>query len=80
LRAGTAIESLVRAVKGVNFAEESDMDARGLGVFIAIFVAIFVAIFCSMIAALDSEKQRAAAREKRLAEHRMNARLLRFDI
>jgi uncharacterized protein YpmB len=49
--------------------------------FIAIFVAIFVCMFLSIFAAFDqSEKRRNEAREKRLAEHRMNARLLRLDI
>jgi uncharacterized protein YpmB len=49
--------------------------------FVAIFVAVFVCIFLSIFAAFDqSEKRRNEAREKRLAEHRMNARLLRLDI
>jgi uncharacterized protein YpmB len=49
--------------------------------FIAIFVAIFVCMFLSIFAAFDqSEKRRNEARDKRLAEHRMNARLLRLDI
>jgi len=56
------------------------MEARIVGVFIAIFVPIFIAIFFSMFAAFDSENRRSVARDKRLAEHRMNARLLRLDI
>jgi hypothetical protein len=48
--------------------------------FVAIFVAVFVSIFFSMFAALASEKRTGAAKDRRLAEHRMNARLLRFDI
>ena len=49
--------------------------------FVAIFVAVFVCIFLSIFAAFDqSEKRRNEARDKRLAEHRMNARLLRLDI
>jgi hypothetical protein len=56
------------------------MEARILGIFIAIFVAIFAAIFFSVIIVLDSEKRRNEARDKRLAEHRMNARLVRLDI
>lgn len=49
--------------------------------FVALFVAIFVAIFLPLF--LSGEQWRAAqdtARERRLAEHRMNARLLRLDI
>jgi hypothetical protein len=52
------------------------MEARVVGVFIAIFIAIFF----SMFAAFDSENRRSVAWDKRLAEHRMNARLLRLDI
>jgi hypothetical protein len=54
------------------------MEAAGL---IAMFVAIFVAIFCVFISAVDqSGERRKAAQHKRMAEHRMNARLLRLDI
>jgi hypothetical protein len=52
------------------------MEARILGIFIAIFAAIFF----SMITAFDSEKRRSAAQDRRIAEHRMNARLLRLNI
>jgi hypothetical protein len=49
--------------------------------FIAIFVAVFVSMFFSIFAASDqSEKRRSEARDKRLAEHKMNARLLRLNI
>jgi uncharacterized protein YpmB len=49
--------------------------------FVAIFVGIFVAIFFSIITAFDlSGKQRSAAQDRRIAEHRMNARLLRLNI
>lgn len=47
----------------------------------ALFVVFFVAIFLPLI--LSGEQSRAAqarARERRLAEHRMNARLLRLNI
>jgi len=50
-------------------------------IFVAIFVALFVAIFLPLI--LSGEQWRAAhdrARERRMAEHRMNARLLRLNI
>jgi uncharacterized protein YpmB len=49
--------------------------------FIAIFVAIFVAIFCVFISAFDPSGERGkAARDKRIAEHKMAARLLRLNI
>jgi hypothetical protein len=50
------------------------------GIFVAISVSIFVAIFCCIIAAFDSEKRKRAARDRRMTEHKMNARLLRLDI
>jgi hypothetical protein len=55
--------------------------ARFVAIFVAMFVAIFVAIFCVFISAFDlSGERRKAAREKRMAEHKMAARLLRFNI
>jgi hypothetical protein len=55
--------------------------ARFIAIFGSIFVAVFVAMFCAFIGVLDlSGEQRKAARDRRLAEHRMNARLLRLDI
>jgi hypothetical protein len=48
---------------------------------VAIFVALFVAIFLPFI--MSGKQWRAAeemARERRMAEHRMHARLLRLDI
>jgi hypothetical protein len=47
----------------------------------AIFVAVFVAIFLPLI--LSGKQWEAAqdrARARRMAEHRMNARLLRLNI
>jgi hypothetical protein len=46
-----------------------------LGILISICL-----IFIPMIAAFDSEKRRSEAKDRRMAEHRMNARLLRLDI
>jgi hypothetical protein len=49
--------------------------------FIAIFVALFVAILLPLI--MSGKQWRAAedrARARRMAEHRMNARLLRLNI
>ena len=53
----------------------------GAAIFVAILVAIFVAIFLPLI--LSGKQWRAAqdrARARRMAEHRMNARLLRLNI
>jgi len=52
-----------------------------VAVFVAIFVGIFVAIFLSLI--VSGKHWTAAqdrARARRMAEHRMNARLLRLNI
>jgi hypothetical protein len=53
----------------------------GVAIFVAIFFALFVAIFSALI--MSGKQWRAAeerARARRMAEHRMNARLLRLDI
>jgi len=50
---------------------------------IALFVSIFVSLFVAFICVLSEEYSKAAqakARERRMAEHRMNARLLRLNI
>ena len=56
----------------------------GAAIFVAIFVALFVAIFLLFLPLIMSGEQwRAAqdrARARRMAEHRMNARLLRLNI
>jgi hypothetical protein len=52
-----------------------------MGAAVAIFIALFVAIFLASI--MSREQWRAAQereRARRLAEHRMNARLLRLNI
>ena len=52
-----------------------------MGVLVAIGVAIFVAIFLPII--LSGEQWNVTqerARARRMAEHRMNARLLRLNI
>lgn len=55
--------------------------ARFVGIFVAIFVALFVAFFCAFIGAFDpSGERRKAARDKRIAEYKMAARLLRLNI
>jgi len=53
----------------------------GAAIFIAMFVAIFVAILLPLI--LSGKEWTAAqdrARARRMAEHRMSARLLRLNI
>jgi uncharacterized protein YpmB len=53
--------------------------------FVAIFFSIFVAIFVSMISTFvlsgkQGKEAQDRAHERRMAEHRMNARLLRLNI
>jgi hypothetical protein len=56
----------------------------GAAILVAIYLALFVAIFLLFLPFIISGKQwRAAqdrARARRMAEHRMNARLLRLNI
>jgi hypothetical protein len=55
--------------------------ARFVAIFAAIFVALFAAIFLPLI--LSGERWSAAqdrARARRIADARMNARLLRLNI
>jgi hypothetical protein len=55
--------------------------ARSIAVFVAIFAGILTAFFCAFISAFDlTEERRKAARDKRIAEYKMAARLLRLDI
>jgi hypothetical protein len=50
-------------------------------VFVAIFVAVLVAIFLPLIAfSTESRAAQDRARARRLADARMNARLLRLNI
>ena len=54
-----------------------------MGAAVAIFVALFVAIFLLFPPLMSGKQWRAAqdrARARRMAEHRMNARLLRLNI
>jgi uncharacterized protein YpmB len=58
---------------------------QATAIFVAIFAGIFVALFLAIFLPLMlSGKQWRAAQEgeraRRMAEHRMNARLLRLDI
>jgi hypothetical protein len=56
----------------------------GAAIFVAIYLALFVAIFLLFLPLVMSGKQWRAAQDKararRMAEHRMNARLLRLNI
>ena len=59
------------------------MDRRDLLFAAGMLVSIFVPIICALAFALWGKQWREAedrARERRMAEHRMNARLLRLDI
>jgi hypothetical protein len=62
---------------GVCCSEKTEMESA------AILVAIFVAIFLPITLILSGERWRAAqdrARARRIADARMNARLLRLNI
>jgi hypothetical protein len=55
----------------------------GAAIFIAIFFGLFLAIFLLFLPIIMGEQWRAAqdrARARRMAEHRMNARLLRLNL
>lgn len=55
--------------------------ARFIAIFVAIFAGLFAAFFCVFISAFDPSGERTkAARDKRIAEYKMAARLLRLDI
>jgi len=49
-----------------------------MALFIAIYVPLFIAF--AVVLSGDSKAAQDRARERRMAEHRMNARLLRLDI
>jgi heme/copper-type cytochrome/quinol oxidase subunit 3 len=56
----------------------------GAAIFVAIYVALFAAMFLIFFPLIMSGKQWRAAQDRaracRMAEHRMNARLLRLNI
>jgi hypothetical protein len=55
--------------------------ARLVALLVALFAGLFAAFFCVFISAFDPSGERTkAARDKRMAEHKMAARLLRLDI
>jgi|HubBroStandDraft_5_1064220.scaffolds.fasta_scaffold125554_2 uncharacterized membrane protein len=71
-----------RTLAGVDYSQETEMEAaRFDAMFIAIFAGLFVSFFCVFTGAFDlSGERRKAARDKRMAEHKMAARLLRLNI
>ena len=56
----------------------------GAAIFVAIYLALFVAIFLLFLPLIMSGEQWRAAQDRaharRMAEHKMNARLLRLNI
>jgi hypothetical protein len=70
---------------GVNCPPENDMESSR---FVAIFLPLFAAVVSTSVTTFlllfvvfdQSERRRKEARDKRLVEHRMNAKLLRLDI
>ena len=77
--AGQRAECPGPSLEGVNYSSwETDMETA---LFVAIFVSLFIAF--AFVFVLSGEHWRAEqdrARERRMAEHRMNARLLRLNI
>jgi cbb3-type cytochrome oxidase subunit 3 len=67
------------SLEGVDYSHETDVEAAR---FVAIFVAIFFPLFVAIVLAFSTEWRAAEdrARARRMAEHRMNARLLRLKI
>jgi uncharacterized membrane protein len=72
----------VRTLPSIEYSQETEMEAaRFAAMVIAIFAGLFVSFFCVFIGAFDpSGERRKAARDKRMAEHQMAARLLRLNI
>ena len=69
-----------RVGRGILFVGECTWE-RLLAILVAIFFTLVVAIFLPLI--LSGEQWRAAqdrARARRMADHRMNARLLRLNL
>jgi len=52
-----------------------------VAIFVAIAVALFIAVFLPIFAFQNQTKDaRGEARERRMREHQMHARLLRLDL
>ena len=54
--------------------------AKSLAIFVAIFVAIFLPLILLILSGKHWRAEQDRARARRVAEHRMNARLLRLNI
>jgi uncharacterized protein (UPF0212 family) len=63
--------------EGVSCSQETEKVAHSVAVFVAVFVA-FVAIFLPLILSRKAAQDRAHAR--RIADAKMNARLLRLNL
>lgn len=64
------------SLKGISYTEETDMQ-------LAIFVAIFAALFLPLLIILSGARWKAAedkTRARRIADAKMNARLLRLNL
>ena len=67
------------SLEGGDFSQETEMEAaRFAAIFVAIFFPLFVAIVLAFSTEWRAEQDRARAR--RIADARMNARLLRLNI
>jgi hypothetical protein len=54
--------------------------AKSLAIFVAIFVAIVLPLILLILSGKQLRAEQDRARDRRMAEHRMNARLLRLNI
>jgi hypothetical protein len=72
----------VRALVGLDCSQETEMEsARLVALLVALFAGLFAAFFCVIAGTFDlSGERRTAARDKRMAEHTMAARLLRLNL
>ena len=67
------------SLEGVNFSLETEMQVTAI--FIAIFAGLFIAIFFSLIlSGKEWTAAQARSRARRIADARMNARLLRLNV
>jgi hypothetical protein len=66
------------SLEGLNSLWEVDMYA--LAIFVSVFVSIFLAFLALFLSGEQSTAAQDKARARRLADARMNARLLRLNI
>lgn len=66
------------SLTGINSRQETDM--RELAIFISVFVAIFMSFLPIMLSGREWAAAQDKARLRRLANARMNARLLRLNL